>query len=750
MKKWLLTLFFATALGTRATELPQLNWTAGSDWLNVKTFGAKGDGKTDDTASLQKAFAAIDDGTVIYFPPGTYIIKDELQILKTRIKNNEARYLGTNIYGHGRDTVIRWEGAENGTMIRDMGMLHCRVMGFVFDGNNQAAVGYNHYNGNKFVTHVVNQYLAFRNFRECGLLFENNTKKKGLSTAEIAILHSIFENCNTAVSFTSFNDYDYTFDGCLFKDNAKIAVECINGNFYIRNCRFEHNAVDIRANPEHASSVRRSVSVGSGIFIEFTNGVSPFTVENCLVANWTGKAAIVSNGAPMTIFDTTFKHEKSAAIPLKAGGSQKILLANNQLNGPEKLSSQLIIATSIELDRANLALSEKTDFMPKTVELPGKHFDAKLDFGAKGDGQTDDTQAIQKAIDAARSHGKNAIAYLPIGNYKITKPLQVTGKDYYFGGCGPFSIINFAGDRDANAVEVRPEGALHLENISVKRQGLILKDRVISWNGEVGKGADIAQYPSPKGALVTYQMVYVLGKYVHAPFILGLRLENLAAHDTVIWDNSEGNVHAINSGAATIFAPVSYEGTIWIKGEAVGGIFGILSRLATLSRYSIYVEDNQSLIASDFYVEQAQPDTVTLIGNSKLPPGRITLSMPKLSLKGDKSDFACVLIKDYKGEVNFINTQLYPPSVPAKFTVEGKSTRLNLISCFFYVKEMEFVPENLEFNLISCSANSEFNNTAIKAIKAKSDASAAKNALLDLRKLGRLDWQITYPELLSK
>ncbi|MFA6292159.1 MAG: glycosyl hydrolase family 28-related protein [Victivallales bacterium] len=750
MKKLLLTLLLAGATGIQAAELPQLNWTAGSDWLNVKTFGAIGDGKTDDTASLQKAFAAIDDGTVIYFPPGTYIIKDELKILKTRIKFTEKRYLGSNIYGHGRDTVIRWDGAENGTMIRDMGMLHCRVMGFVLDGNNRAAVGYNHDNDNKFETHLFKQYLAFRNFRECGLLFENN-KKDGLSTAETAIVNSIFENCSTAVSFTSFNDYDYTFDGCLFKDNAKIAVECINGNFYVRNCRFEHNAVDIRANPEHASSVRRSVSVGSGTFIDFGNGVSPFTVENCFVANWTGAAAIVSAGAPISVFDNTFKHDQSAAVPLKADGSQKILLANNQLIGPSKISQKALSAADVDLDRANLPLSEKTDFMPKTAKLPGKHFDAKADFGAKGDGQADDTLALQKAIDAARNHGKNAIAYLPFGTYKITKPLQVTGKDYYFGGCGLYSLINFAGDRDASAIEVRPEGALQLENLSVSRRGLTLKDRVITWNGEVGKGADIVQYPSQKGSFVTYHTVYVLGKYVHAPFMLGLRLENLAVHDTVVFDNSEGNIHAINSGAATILAPVSYEGTVWVKGEASGGIFGILSRLATLSRYSLYVEDNQSLIASDFYIEQAQPDTVTLIGNSKLPPGRITLSLPKLDLNKGKSDLASsVLIKDYNGEVNLINTQLYPPSLPAKFTVEGKSTRLNLISSFFYVKEMEFVPENLEFNLISCSGNSEFNNTAIKAVKAKSDVSAAKNALLDLRKLGRLDWQINHPALIDK
>jgi hypothetical protein len=41
------------------------------DWVNVKTYGATGDGVTDDTSAVQ---AAINSGTVIYFPAGTYLV----------------------------------------------------------------------------------------------------------------------------------------------------------------------------------------------------------------------------------------------------------------------------------------------------------------------------------------------------------------------------------------------------------------------------------------------------------------------------------------------------------------------------------------------------------------------------------------------------------------------------------------------------------------------------------------------------
>ena len=51
MKRLLALLMFAAFAATAAVPLPELNWVPGSDWLNVKSFGAKGDGTTDDTAA---------------------------------------------------------------------------------------------------------------------------------------------------------------------------------------------------------------------------------------------------------------------------------------------------------------------------------------------------------------------------------------------------------------------------------------------------------------------------------------------------------------------------------------------------------------------------------------------------------------------------------------------------------------------------------------------------------------------------
>jgi len=46
-------------------------------WVNVHTLGIKGDGKTDDTAAIQKA---VDGHRVLYFPMGNYVVRDTIML----------------------------------------------------------------------------------------------------------------------------------------------------------------------------------------------------------------------------------------------------------------------------------------------------------------------------------------------------------------------------------------------------------------------------------------------------------------------------------------------------------------------------------------------------------------------------------------------------------------------------------------------------------------------------------------------
>ncbi|TDD72760.1 hypothetical protein E1262_02175 [Jiangella aurantiaca] len=56
---------------------------------------------------------------------------------------------------------------------------------------------------------------------------------------------------------------------------------------------------------------------------------------------------------------------------------------------------------------------------------PSDWANVKIDHGAKGDGTTDDTAAIQAAVDTAATAG--TVAYFPPGTYKVTGTIHVAG-----------------------------------------------------------------------------------------------------------------------------------------------------------------------------------------------------------------------------------------------------------------------------------------------------------------------------------
>ncbi|KAH8165699.1 hypothetical protein CIB48_g2534 [Xylaria polymorpha] len=61
---------------------PQYEAVAGSRFVSVKSAGAAGDGKTDDTAAIQKVFDSAKEGDIIYFDHGAYLISDTVQVPK--------------------------------------------------------------------------------------------------------------------------------------------------------------------------------------------------------------------------------------------------------------------------------------------------------------------------------------------------------------------------------------------------------------------------------------------------------------------------------------------------------------------------------------------------------------------------------------------------------------------------------------------------------------------------------------------
>ncbi len=80
-----------------------------SPWVDVRAYGAKGDGVTDDTVAIQAAIDALDSSKSLYLPGGTYLISSSLIFL------GDIYYY---VRGDGtRKTYLKWAGDAISPMI---------------------------------------------------------------------------------------------------------------------------------------------------------------------------------------------------------------------------------------------------------------------------------------------------------------------------------------------------------------------------------------------------------------------------------------------------------------------------------------------------------------------------------------------------------------------------------------------------------------------------------------------------------
>jgi hypothetical protein len=647
--------------------LPNLTWQIRSDWIDITKPNPKfpdapvaiGDGKADDTLAIQTAIFNIKRGETLYFPAGTYRITKTITTLSPNAKLGDP-HLGINLIGHGRKTVLFWDGAEGGIMFQqNIGWPISAYIGLTWDGRGKAAIGQDITTKKRFETEMLYQHCAYLNFTTAGF---KSWYHRTYASAETVFENCYFANCSTGIYLAQFNVLDYVIKGCKFQ-GCGIGINSAKGtNFYARECNFVGSTKsDVVFNGEHGASVRRCTSQGSNRFVIFGSYVSPLTIQDCRVDGWKNKdGAVVTQApysAPLTMFDNVFTNPPSKDAPVVCGNKdQPLILSNNKAPGCDRVvaDNSLGIRKTIPTGTRGGALKNADQqFFRSSVHMPGKIFDAKRDFGAKGDMKTDDTAAIQKTIDAARKHGKRALAYFPQGRYKVTAPIIITGKDYIVSGCGFGSALIWQGAETGHTVEVFDTNKVTLTNMVIGRHDYPQKM----------SHADILQKPSKQPSTICYDRVWTYGMYMKKPNVRGYRAENLNKHDKVYFKEFNGNIRLTDSADATVFLGTTWEGTITIEGKDTdrSGFIGGGVRLSTISNPGLQIKDNHSLVYSDFYNEQCLM-ILRAEGDNKLPAGRIVLSGPKYE-NSYKSKLKSMVVNNYRGDI-IIGPNLFYPGRP--------------------------------------------------------------------------------------
>ncbi len=750
-------------------ELPRLEWEQRSDWINVKTrFGAVGDGKADDTGSLQAALDSLKDGydapNTVYLPPGVYRITRTLHW-----KNLYSKH----IVGHGRDTRIVWDGVAGGVTGEPYSskwsdepsvMFHSdgvtagvRFEGLVWDGAGKAVIGINHCSSTHYESHVIHRHEQFVNMGTGIMSSGSPWFRYKNATAEVMFDNCLFANVASGLIFGSYNALDNTAVSCGFY-YCGTGIRNWVGNVYVRDCHFEGSREhDIFTHVGDVSALR-CTSVGSQRFLH--NSGSMFVMEDCHVEGWKSPKMAVENvsGAPLTLFDCTFQGPPGQQAPVQ-GNNGPVLISNCKAVGAEEVLGKSLAARAIVIppgQRGAALASARQTFFRSAVKVPGKVFDAKRDFGARGDGKTDDTDAIVAAIKAAREQGQGAIAYLPHGKYRVTRTIEVFGADYSIGGAGlgwqSGTQVAWGGPRPA---EGRETAVFHVKNA----HNITLEGFRASTPSDYYEDPGVLSFlheASDRPSLVTYDDVAGFTQF-----------RGLSGHDRVYLRMLGGIVDFDNCQRATILAeqihpsrhPQSkrFDTTLRVRGKdqslPKNGLLGIMTMYNSQNPYDIKVEDSQSLVISDYYTEQTWR-VLLLKGEPGDTPGRVTLLAHKFH--GEHHD-DLVHVRNYRGALFLGASPL--PEVPITDPEEAKKARGGTMAGV-KVKNAPFVLSHqganpIDVMLVGCSyrtgkpviqketgatiflANDNLGHTEVSG-EAKRKISAA---LDDLRRLGELDME---------
>jgi len=142
--------------------------------------------------------------------------------------------------------------------------------------------------------------------------------------------------------------------------------------------------------------------------------------------------------------------ELAGIINQEIFGNLNTLITSNT----DKISSLEVKTdtTNGDVNTLKTDLTQVRNDLQDSIEYQNKLMVTPQMFGAKGDGEQDDTNAIQQAVDYvfnASSSGAGGYVFLPSGLYKVSRPINVHGNLTILGiGSGSSRLVptaNFAG-----------------------------------------------------------------------------------------------------------------------------------------------------------------------------------------------------------------------------------------------------------------------------------------------------------------
>ncbi len=426
---------------------------------NVKDFGAKGDGVTDDTIAINKAISSggrcgqgcassTTSPALVYFPPGKYLVSSPIiQFYYTQLVgdalNPPTLLASPSFTGIAVIDSDPYDNTGTNWWVNQNNFFR-QVRNFVIDLTQMP------FTAGACIHWQVAQATSLQN-----IVF-NMRQDGGSSNKQLGIFMD-----NGSGGFMA----DLTFVG------GQYGAFFGNQQFTTRNLTFVNCQTAVFMNWNWAWTLQDVTIKNCGVGVDMSNGGSVQTVGSVLLidsvisntpigvltaystsSSVTNGTLVIdnvdmTNNVPVAISDSSSK------ATILAGNTKISAWAQGNVPGSGSAGSSKAIRGSQTAVQKSASLLDSTGKIfarsrPQYETIPVSNFVSVKAKGAKGDGKTDDTAALQAIFDSV---GSNQIVYFDHGAYlvtdtiKIPKNVHITGEVWpviLAGGSSKFSDAN--------------------------------------------------------------------------------------------------------------------------------------------------------------------------------------------------------------------------------------------------------------------------------------------------------------------
>jgi len=472
---------------------------------NVKALGAKGDGVTDDTEIINKIIAdgnrcgqGCDSTTtspaIIYFPAGTYVVSKPIiqyyytqfvgdannpPVLKASAGFDGMGVIDADPYVPGVDYALNWYTNQNN--------FYRQVRNFVIDiSQTKAAAG---------IHWQVSQATSLQNIRFEMAKGEAGKQQKGIfqDNGSGGFMSDLVFNGGAIGAFLGsqqFTTRNLTFNGCdtaiymnwnwlwtlksIFINDCKVGLDMANsplnqtvGSVLLLDSKFTNTPIGVNSSFTHESIP----NAGGTLLIDNVD----FTGTTTAVQNPAGEA-LLTGGRKVATW--------AQGNALAAGQAQAGRVQGDVTGAPVK-------PQSLQGDNGWFERSK-----PQYENVDVSKFVSLKSKGAKGDGKTDDTAAIQAAIDGLQ---EGEILHADHGAYLIKKTIDIPAEKNVKIVGEIYSMFLITGEFFSNMDDPKPgfrvgkqsgdKGSFEMSDAIISTQGPAPGGILMEWNinAEAGK-----------------------------------------------------------------------------------------------------------------------------------------------------------------------------------------------------------------------------------------------------------------------